>query len=73
MYKIVVRGHYNTEHSICPVLFMRVAGQSERKVVKKENGKKSKKGIDICGREWYSNQAVSAVRVTAKQTVEKTA
>ena len=40
---------------------------------KKENGKKSKKGIDICGREWYSNQAVSAVSVAAKQTVEKTA
>ena len=39
----------------------------------KENGKKSKKGIDILGRWWYSNQAVSAVRVTAKQTVEKTA
>ena len=73
MYKIVVRGHYNTEHSICPVLFVRVAGQSERKAQKKENGKKSKKGIDIWRWWWYSNQAVSAVRVTAKQTVEKTA
>ena len=41
--------------------------------MKRKNAKKSKKGIDILRWWWYSNQAVSAVSVAAKQTVEKTA